>query len=211
MKFFLTKTLLCVIALFLTVNVMAQDQPDYIITMKGDSIPCSITKNIFSGNCKYSLAGSTKPIKISADSIMEYHITKKNLTYGSIIQDGDKAPDFMLLLEKGKINLFETGHGYQIYSGTGVFMGTRSVTTWYFSKNSRIAVMLKTTGAFPDRSRKERKELFGRMIKDKKAVYDKYMAEDDFSFEALRNIIHLYNTNHPLEPETEQSSDVRSF
>jgi len=175
--------------LLLTVNVYAQG--DYVITVKGDSIACEINTPLI-GSTKYKSDAMSRSEKIKPDEIKEYYIARKNTLYRSVFLDDKTKPVFAVVIEKGKISLYEVK--YTNYSGTT----TTTTTVWYVGKGSDHVSDLKTNGLFTNTARQQRKDDFGEMLMDNKDVYDKYKSEDKFSFRQIRNLVHLYNTGQPL-------------
>lgn len=172
--------------------VTAKAQQDYVITTKGDTLHCKV--NIpFIGGHKYKAAGMADAVKISTDDIKEYYIARKKALFLSVFKNGGTKREFMPVLEKGKINLYEVVNNNYGPNGTST-----STTTWYVSKGTDNAIELKTSGLFLSKSRENRKNELADMFKDNKAVYDKYMTDDDFGFKQIRNLVHLYNTGEIL-------------
>jgi len=189
MRITFTKILFAFIAVVST--LAAKAQTDYVITLKGDSIPCSITIPLI-GKLKYKVDSAGESKKIKPGEIREYYIARKNLTGRSVYKTGSNNPMFMPLIEKGKINLYEMV--YTTYTGTTVV----TTTSWYVSKGKDTVSDLKTSSFWMSKSRQKRKDIFGDMLKDDKELYDKYMGDDKFSFKQIRNLVHLYNTGQPL-------------
>jgi len=105
------------------------------------------------------------------------------------------------VIEKGKISLYEMI--YTTYTGTtttysGTMTTNTTTTEWYVSKGSDNVSDIKTSGLFMLKAKQKRKDTFAEMLKDNKNIYDKYLAEDKFSFKQIRNLVHLYNTGKPL-------------
>jgi len=94
----------------------------------------------------------------------------------------------MTVIEKGEINLYQK----IIYFDDG------SITLLYISKGSDDVIALKTSGLSLSKPRQSRMDILAKMLMDNKAVYDKYKANGKFTFKQIRNIVHLYNTGHPL-------------
>ncbi len=191
MKNLLT-TIAFTIATILTIRANAQQYTDYVITVKGDSIPCNISTPLI-GNIKYEGGGMTKPEKIKPDAIKEYYIASKKSLSRSVFKEGTSKPMFMTVVEKGKISLYEMINTNYMYGG-----GSTTTVTWYVGKGSDYVTDFKSSGLFFAKSRKQRKDNFGEMLKDNQAVYDKYKTEDKFSFKQIQNLVHLYNTGQPL-------------
>lgn len=169
---------------------------DYVITLKGDSIPCRIKIPLF-GNPRYEVAGINKANKIKPDEIKAYYIARKKTLWGSVFKNGKNERQFMTVIEKGKISLYELINNGSTYNGTTTT--TTTTTTWYISKGSDIANEIKTSGLFSSKARQDRKKEFGEMLKDDTNVYDKFMKDDNFGFKEIRNLIHLYNTGEPYK------------
>jgi hypothetical protein len=181
------------------VNVYAQD---YVITAKGDSLPCKISISIFNGSGSYKTANMSKSVKIKPDEIKTYYLSKKNKLYFSLILPGKTEPQLLQVLERGKINLYEqiilttTVPVYNRYGG--MMGGSTSSTFWYIAKGTGEIKELKTSDiVFWGKSKSERKNDFGDMLMDNKSVYDKYIQDAQFGFTQIRNLVHLYNTGQP--------------
>lgn len=172
----------------LTVNVKAQD---YVITVKGDSIPCSISTPLI-GRVKYKVDSMGESKKIKPDEIREYYIARKNDRERAVYKDSTSRPWFMTVIEKGRISLYQL---ITTYYHNGM---TTSNTEWYVGKGSDYVSDLKSSSLITFKSKRKRKDIFAEMLKDNQAVYDKYIAEDKFSFKQIQNLVHLYNTGQPL-------------
>jgi len=183
-------------------NVKAQDTTnvdkafaDYVITMKGDTLACRVTFPLFStGKDNYKTVEMKRSQSILPEEIKEYYVSRKKILFRSVYKPGKKKPIFFRVIENGNINLYE-----QILTTSSPMAGTStwsysSTTNWYIAKGSDTVKELKTSGWFLPRSKKGRKDDFAEMIMDKKDVYDKYIADDKFSFKQLRQLVHLYNT-----------------
>ncbi|MGZ3757178.1 MAG: hypothetical protein ACXVAY_12720 [Mucilaginibacter sp.] len=189
-KIFIANVLLLVAA-----NTFAQ-QTDYVITTKGDTLQCDISFPLFSSAGKYKVNGSNQSGKLKPDEIKEYYSYRKKTLYRAINKPGTEKPEYALVVEKGKINLYQQVTQYYNYAVNAYSSNT---VQWYVGKGTESVVELKTSGLFFDKSRKERKDDFADMIKDNKIVYDKYMADGKFTFKQLRKLVHLYNTSEELE------------
>lgn len=224
MKLFFTKLLLYCTVLFFALNAKAQEQakdqqkpdqyPDYVITIKGDTLHCNIGKNFLSGTFKYTLSGSgSLPVKIKPDEIKEYYIARTNTIFGSVITEDRSSTRFLQILEKGKLNLYvysNTTSGFVPTAGGGMAMtGPMDHSQWYISKNGGIAKILKGNGLMiSGGSRKQRKADFGEMLKDNNLVYQKYIKDDKFDIDQIQNLVHWYNTGEKLpEPPPDNHLD----
>ncbi|HAL82682.1 MAG TPA: hypothetical protein DCO83_10955 [Mucilaginibacter sp.] len=100
----------------------------------------------------------------------------------------------MTVVESGKINLYELITSTTSYGANGT-MYSSSNTGWYVSKGTDTAILIKGTLL----ARQKRKNEFADLLADNKTVYDKYMADDKFGFDEIRNLVHLYNTGEPYK------------
>jgi hypothetical protein len=188
MKTLLKKVAICLAATLFTLGVKAQSQ-DYVITTQGDSIPCSIKIPLITcGDGNYKTSANGPSVKIKPEEIKEYYISKKNTLYRAIIKEGKTKPEFLLVLETGKISLYE--EITEVYVNNTV----TTVTKWYVTKGSDVARPLKTDDVFMSKSKKQRKGEFTTLISDNNAVYTQYTAENKFSFKRIRNLVQQYNS-----------------
>jgi len=196
MKVFSKKILLGgILVLFFQLSAPAQD---YVITIKGDTLHCRISIPLM-GKPRYKSEGMTSAEKIKPDEILEYYIARKDLLEHSVSISNNKnmSPVFMTVVEKGKISLYQLIVTTTFYNNG--MTSSSSTTTWYIGKGSGDVDELKTSGLFSMASRKSRKDELGQLFADNKEVYDKYIADDKFSFKQIRNLVHLYNTGEPLK------------
>ncbi|MGN8071912.1 hypothetical protein [Mucilaginibacter sp. SG564] len=192
MKSLLKKAAICIAATLFALGVKAQSQ-DYVITTKGDSIPCTIKIPLIScGDGNYKTSSSAPAIKIKPEEVKEYYISKKNTLYRSVTKEGKTKPEFLLVLETGKISLYE--EATEVYVNNTV----TTVTKWYVSKGSDIVRPLKTDDVFMSKSKKQRKGEFTTLISDNQEVYTQYTAENKFSFKRIRNLVQQYNTTKSI-------------
>ena len=195
MKVFITNALIFITAITLTFNANAQS--DYVITVKGDTIYCKISSPIF-GDLKYQGAAMSESKGISFYEIKEYYIAKDKILNRAVYLPEHRLPQFMTVLESGKINLYEQTINYtQVSSAPGGMSYSTSSTEWFVGKGTDTVKGLKyddltLTPSF--KSKKSRKNDFAEMLKDNKTVYDKFNADDKFSGGEIRNLIHLYNS-----------------
>jgi hypothetical protein len=196
------KTLFFIGAIMIIASI-ANAQTDYVITIKGDSIACKVNIPLV-GAPKYKGDAMSKSEKIKPDEIKEYFIARKNLLKRSVFVDSTSDAQFLTVIEKGKISLFELMTS--VYNG----MSTTTTTTWYAGKGSDHVSALKTSSLFLNKGRQQRKDDFAEMLADNKDVYNKYKAEDKFSFKQIRNLVHLYNTGKLFEVVEEKSKEDHS-
>jgi len=188
MKTLLKKVAICMAATLFTLGVKAQSQ-DYVITTQGDSIPCTIKIPLITcGDGNYKTDANGPSVKIKPEEIKEYYISKKNTLYRAIIKEGKTKPEFLLVLETGKISLYE--EVTEVYVNNTV----TTLTKWYVTKGSDVARPLKTDDVFMSKSKKQRKGEFTTLISDNNAVYTQYTTENKFSFKRIRNLVQQYNS-----------------
>ncbi|SDP79374.1 hypothetical protein SAMN05428975_2794 [Mucilaginibacter sp. OK268] len=188
MKTLLKKVAICLAATLFTLGVKAQSQ-DYVITTQGDSIPCTIKIPLITcGDGNYKTSTNGPSVKIKPEEIKEYYISKKETLYRAVIKEGKTKPEFLLVLETGKISLYE--EVTEVYVNNTV----TTLTKWYVAKGSDVAIPLKTDDVFMAKSRKQRKGEFTTLISDNNAVYAQYTAENKFSFKRIRILVQQYNS-----------------
>jgi len=183
--------------------LMLNAQPayqDYVITANGDSIRCKVKKPLI-GNLKYQSENMSKPEEITEENIKEYSRSNRTKIYRAVYQGSSKMPNFMTVIERGKISIYELVQTNSYYGGASGTWTNTSQTDWYIGKNTDTVVSFKTSGFFWGKSRRARKDMLGEMFKDNPEVYNKYIAEDKFSFKQIRNLVHLYNTGEDLSQD----------
>jgi hypothetical protein len=189
MKAFLTTTALLFI---LFVSARAQT-PDYIINNNNDTIKC-LVKESLGGQVRYKLSNAVngKYIKINIDSIKEYYLSKHKAAYRRIYANNyvyGASFEYLRVVERGVISLYQETTYY----------ADNSTDRWYISKNSDTAEFLKTDGlSIFIKSRGKRKNGLAEMLKDKPSVYNKFISDKKFGWNAVRNIVYLYNTGHDI-------------
>jgi hypothetical protein len=198
----LIKTFVLFIFLSLPSLVKAQNN-DYVITTNGDTLACKISELgwVHNGNYKTEQMKTKKQIQLS--EIKEYYISKHNVIYRKVYKRANKprSAEYLRVVENGKINLYEEINNTTYMSASGG-MYSNSSSEWYISKNSDTAKVLKSSdmslATLFFKSKEKRKNDFAEMIMDNKEVYDKYLADDKFSFKQIRDLVHLYNTGKPF-------------
>lgn len=173
---------------------------DYVITVKGDSIRCNITKPLI-GALKYRSAQMSKAEKIEIAEIKEFSSAANEVHQRAVFKDSSSKPVYMNVLEKGKISLYSLVITTSSYSGSKGVTTSTSTDNWYVAKGSDYVKGFKSSGIFLGESRQSRKDYFGELLKDNPDVYNKYMAEKKFNFKSIRNMVDLYNTGEPLKDD----------
>jgi len=185
-----------------SMSVKALDYPDYIITVKGDSIPCRITDRMFS-EVIYIDSKKAIPEKMTWDLVKEFYLNDSNELYRAVYINNYKVPNRLQVIENGKISLYqilETSDSFHAATPTfNSYSTTHTATTWYVGKGSDHVKILKFNGLTFENTRAERKADFAKLLVDNKNVYDKFDAEDDFSFSGIQKIVHLYNTGEAYD------------
>jgi len=187
------KTFILFTTLFITCTAVAFAQKkDYVITLKGDTIQCSISKPLI-GAPRYKVNGGEN-IAIHPDSISEYYRANKKLRCRAVYNGDTTKPEFMTVVENGTVSLYEVVNTY--YNGTV----TTSTKNWYVGKGSNRVSELKTSALlFLDKSRKDRKDEFANMLQDKHEIYDTYIKQKKFSFKQIQKLVHWYNTGEKMD------------
>lgn len=180
MKLFTLSTLLFFSFLFSVKNVAAQQ--DFIVTCKNDTIKGEVKFTLFGGT-RFKGIGQSKFIIVSEDSIKEYFRSKDSLNYLAKIKPNKLNAEFIKRVEKGKIHLLE----YYRNQGNNLHE-----TTWFAYKGDEPLVEIKTNQMFG--KRKEREENFYKLIGDDKELLDKFIKNNSYTFEAIRNCIKAYNS-----------------
>ncbi len=201
MKTLTTKTILFSIFLLLALSVKAQTD-DYAITKNGDTVKCLMTfpdgftptDHLYLGgaNIKYRTGDTYKEGTISPFDFKEFYCFREKLLCRSVFIKAEEGRTFMKVLEKGKINLYQ--FAYPGFNITNQSRNQSYYVIWYVSKGSDTVKELKTDGFIMKSRKKERLDNLAEMLMDNKAVYDKFMVKNVFSFGRLRNFVHLYNT-----------------
>lgn len=193
--------LFCCSLLLFTIKAEAQTDSlkfeDYVITVKGDTLKCAITFPLMT-NGRYTLPGTDKSQKMDIKKIKEFYTTRKDDRERAVIKgDTSNKAVFLKVVENGKISLYE-----EIYTRYSFGMPSGSTTEWYIGKGSDLVTELKTSALISiGKSRKKRKDILGDMLKDKPEVYDKYVANDKFSFKEVQDLVHFYNTGETEAPK----------
>ena len=176
------------LTVLLSINARAQQYPDYVITVKGDSIPCIITSPSFSMS-RYQDSTMAVSEKITPDRIKEYYISSLAELHHAVYIEADKLPTYLTCAEKGRINL------YYYLQTVSVGKSTMTVVKWFAGKDwadhaddFNVALLSET------KTKKQRKSAFTLLLKDNPRVLNKFITDDDFSFEYIVKIVRLYNT-----------------
>jgi hypothetical protein len=198
MKKISTSAFMLIVLCLFTTSAIAQNT-DYVITVQGDTLACKITELGWVHNGNYKTAQMKSKKQILLKEIKEYYVSKHNVIYRKVYKRADKpnAAEYLTVLENGKINLYEEIY-YTPDMHQNSFKYDNSSTRWYIAKGSDTVKVLKNSdlslATLFFKSKEKRKGDFEQMIMDNKEVYDKYLADDKFSFKQIRTLIHLYNT-----------------
>lgn len=167
-------------------SIIAEPDTDYVVTNKGDTIKCSISISLL-GKMKYSVAGG-KSVDLSPEDIQELYVSRRNLFQHSRVLPGKDKPEFINIVEVGKINIY-----VKSYTSAAGFGGTTS-NLWYMQKGSGEVILLKTNSVLALK-KDDRKSAFEEAISDNKKVYERFLSKKKFTFDNIRSLIHLYNTD----------------
>jgi hypothetical protein len=191
--FLKTAVVSAVVMLVSKLNVYAQD---YVVTLKGDTIPCQLSVTP-TGNIKYKTDNATDLVKMNQCCIVDYYIARKKTLKRFVFINSDEnewRPELVNVIENGKISLYESVDVSPTYNGEPSLS-----TVWSVGKGTDSARTVITSSMFGSATKQSRKDELSKMLMDNKDVYNKYIADDRFSFKQIRNIIHLYNTGEPLK------------
>jgi len=207
----LTKTLFFIGFLLISLACNAQDEEDntvpdysdYVITTKGDTIHCNVDRPLI-GKPRYQSKTMSKDEKITPDNISEYSYNFFGKLYRAVYRDDHPTKEFLEVVENGPISIYEIvratpGPGVSIATGASLMLSvTSSARDWFIGKNSDNVHSIKSS-LYLMGNHNGRKDEFGEMLKDKPDIYNKYMADDKFTFKQIKNLVHLYNTGKPLK------------
>lgn len=181
MKLFLRSILCC--ALLCAFFSKLKAQQNFIVTSKNDTLKGEFKKQ-FIGFYKFKPEGSDKFSKINIDSTKEIFVAEKNINYLAKYRPELNEPEFLLRLEKGKINLVQYYHAY----------GNNNYTLiWYAYKDDKPLLEIKSNQIFG--TRKERKEHFLELIGDNALLMEQFKIDDSYSFDTIRAYIKSYNAS----------------
>ncbi|HTD99534.1 MAG TPA: hypothetical protein VK668_09605 [Mucilaginibacter sp.] len=162
---------------------------NYVITNNNDTIRCEMRTTLF-GAIKYQAITSTgKFIKVTTKEIKEYYTAKDSSTYVVVTLPEQDSPEYLKLLERGKISFYE-----KLIVSYSQYGNNRSYY-WYVSKDGGPLKEIKSNTIFTDGSRKERREYLANLMAEDKALVDEFKNESDFSLKKLTYFIHKYNTD----------------
>ncbi|WP_158828071.1 hypothetical protein [Mucilaginibacter lacusdianchii] len=140
--------------------------------------------------------------EVDATSIKQYCFRKAKYPQRAVTLPNKKNPEFLSLVEEGKINIYEkivTSGGYPT---------SYTYTYWYVQKGTGPLVDIKSNALINRRSRSDRQEDLIALINDNSAVLDQYKAADSFSFDQIKSTIHFYNTGEAPKKSEETTEEV---
>ena len=203
-------TLTAIFLLLFCARAFAQDDiidgfNGYLINFKNDTIKCQIGASYLSATLTFRLklryrVDTTRDFKkINPDSVKEFYWSHDSSTYVSKVLPKDDKPVFVELLEKGRINLYQSLH-----ASIAITMNVSSLTQWYANKNADSLKQIKIAstnllGNGAIGSHKDREKAFMDMIADNPDLLDRYKAarkSADYSFELIRYYIKTYNDEY---------------
>ena len=191
-------TMLVCLCLIVYSNLAYAQKQDYVITKTGDTL-----KGQFTGK-KFQADNWEKPKKLDLDDYKEIYKARDNNLSRAVLLPGSGGPEFITVLESGKINLYRLeSTEYSYMTANGHWYSTGSAMRLYVGKgNDSVQELDYTTPMMIHfKSKKKRMNLLAEMLNDNKDVYDKFINEDKFNFGQIRNLVHLYNTGRPLESD----------
>lgn len=174
-------------------------QTDYVIMNDGTKVMGEVQSQTTS-KVKFKAVGEKKSKKFKSADIKEGYKAGYGV-FRSIVYAAGKKPAFLLVLEDGKIKLYEYYESSTSYyasgpygAGNGTFGRTYNNVnkTWYAQKDGNEIAQVKTNQIWG--SRKTRKDRFFNLIEDNAHVAERYQNEDKFSFDFIRSLVIEYNT-----------------
>lgn len=176
-------------------KIYAQSQ-DYVITNKGDTLKGQFTGKRFKAN------GWDKAKRLHLYDYKEIFHADDSTFMQAVVISGTGEPEFMRVIEKGKINLYmgATNNMYMVPGPYGGWAGG-STEHLFVSKGTDTVKELDYSafGTIQFKSKKKRINVLSEMLMDNKDVYEKFVTEDKFTPVQIENLIHLYNTGKPYE------------
>jgi len=184
--------LLLLFVILLPTKLFAQKSV-YVIDLKNDTIKCyRVEENDF-GGIRYKTDATSKFISGDEKTIKEYQLNSDSSIHVAFTLIPKFGPEFIQLLEKGKICLY-----------VDYFYGpTSKITNYFVSKNQGDIIGIKTNGLMPfDKyygNREFRKKEFISLLNDDPQVSTAYQAENSFEFDSIRKYIKQYNQDAALK------------
>ncbi len=152
--------------------------------------------------------------EVNPYQVKQYFHHKDKVPHRLVTLDSEKKVLYLGLLEEGEINLYEQtiksqmgaaapGVGPTVNYGavSGGLLSTYSLIDWYAEKGLESPVYVKSNRVIINKGRSERKADFISLISDKPAVLDEFKKDNDYSFDTIRDIVHLYNTGERLKKD----------
>ncbi|SDF06320.1 hypothetical protein SAMN05216464_112106 [Mucilaginibacter pineti] len=195
MKLPILKALFCVAVLLFTLKTQAQD---YIITMKGDSIPCKTNRALGGVKFRYQTSEMKSNKTIKPTEIKEFKNSEENVILRSVVIKGEDNPKFLALVERGTISLYYV-LGRRHVNHYGFLNVTDAIDELYVSKGSDTVTLLKSN-LVTELTRDQLRHNFAKLLIDKKSLYDRFLANDGYATFYLYKIVHFYNTGLLLNP-----------
>ena len=169
---------------------------NYVVLANGlDTIFCDINTKFMGKKHWFKPVGSNaKYQEITPDKVKGYYIKDSGEFYEAVFTADKKEGFFAFVIEKGKINLFEVRVTLVGMNGIGGMYSSEGIT-WYISKGSNNAEVLKYNGLTFDKKNK-RKTILEEMVADNKEAAERYEKSKKFTFNHIRSIVHFYNTGY---------------
>ena len=162
-------------------------QAGYIITQKNDTIKGEVKMRAFGRpQFKPSNKADFKPIVL--DTLKEYQLKDSSIWVTKRLPTTSmnfiSKPQFVQLLETGKINLYQQ-------TGTDRYR----LRTWYVAQTPDSLIAIKTDDIFlaGGGGKKGRQEILSNMFADQPDVQAAFNATGKFDFDTIRLYIHKYN------------------
>jgi hypothetical protein len=195
------KILKLIFLAILLLNEAEAQNRDYVITINGDTL-----KGQFIGK-KFKADGWAKARELDLAGYKETYQAAKHDLERAVFFPEDSTISFLPVIINGKISLYQStgygvGVGLSIMMGVGMRggIGITKTMLYYAAKGTGFPKKMDYSqfGKIKVKSQEKRMDTLGQMLMDNKVVYNKFIADDNFTLRAIKNIIHLYDTGRPL-------------
>jgi hypothetical protein len=184
---------LSIFIIILSLTAQAQNATDYIINKNGDTVKCVISAP-FLGEAQYTLPDGSTQLLEDTTQVKEYYFAKKRLQKRAVMLPGNKKPQYLEVVEDGKINIY-----FKQYTNGSlawhIFKKTNSlsdITEFPLSSNTNIS---------------SAKADILKLVSDNKQACDMCNAKKKLSYDDVRDIIHFYNTGEMPKKDMAHKTD----
>ncbi|WP_207421547.1 hypothetical protein [Desertivirga brevis] len=169
-------------------NVYQVSAQDYLITSDGDTLTGDV-KGISNDAIKFRKTEEKKATWFKASEVQEAYDKQAKTTYAGRMIPGNSKSILLVVLEKGKVTLFESSFDWQS-STPNMAPSFHKSQKWYAAKGDSELVEVKTNSILG--SQQQRKANLKKLLDDNPEIANK-LSVDDFSFKSVRELIKDYN------------------